>query len=110
MPGLAPRGVATMGIQTFGTFCMQILNFRYANKDFSKHHLFKTSQELQKLPYTSYLESQVYMSVLFVLNHDYYLDHDDQDHLVPDDYHNYDDFGDHDSKKATRQCAHCQRK
>ena len=39
MPGLAPGGVATMGIQTFGTFCMQILNFRYANKDFSKHHL-----------------------------------------------------------------------
>ena len=60
----------------------------------------KTLQELRKLPYTSYLESQVYMSVLSVLDHDYHLDHDDHlnhdDHLVPDDYHNYDDLGDHD--------------
>ena len=50
-----------------------------------------------------------------VLDHDYYIDHDDHlnhddhinhdDHLVPDYYHNYDDFGDHDAKKTIRQYA-----
>ena len=72
----------------------------------------QTSQEFRKLPYTSYLESQVYMSVLFVLSvpdHDGHLNHDDHlnndDHLVPDDYHNYDDLGDHDAKKTIRQYA-----
>ena len=60
------------------------------------------------------------LSVLFVLDHDHHLDYDDHldhddhlnhdDHLVTEDFHNYDDPGDHDSKKATRLYTHCQRK
>ena len=34
---------------------------------FSRYTLEKTSQELRKLPYASYLENQVKMSDLFVL-------------------------------------------
>ena len=64
--------------------------------------MIKTSQELRKLPYMYKLPGKSSLHVLSVLS---VLDHDD--HLVPDDYHNYDDLGDNDPKKATRQYAHC---